>query len=65
MLGNRYARQEPAGNRPGRAGATAGLIYRAATRLPGDGSIVVAGAPHDLRRVIDLAGFGDARVVID
>jgi hypothetical protein len=45
--------------------AALGVIYQAAARLPGDGCIVVAGAPYDLRRVIDLAGFGDARVVID
>jgi hypothetical protein len=45
--------------------AALGAIYQAAARLPEDGCIVVAGAPYDLRRVIDLAGFGDARVVID
>ena len=45
--------------------AALGVIYQAAARLPGDGCIVVAGAPYDLRRVIDLAGFGDSRVVID
>jgi hypothetical protein len=31
------------------------VIYQAAARLPGDGCIVVAGAPYDLRRVIELA----------
>jgi MEDS: MEthanogen/methylotroph, DcmR Sensory domain/STAS domain len=45
--------------------AALGVIYQAAARLPGDGCIVMAGAPYDLRRVIDLAGFGDAQVVID
>jgi anti-anti-sigma factor len=45
--------------------AALGVVYQAAARLDGDGAIVVAGAPYELRRVIDLAGFSDPRVVID
>lgn len=41
------------------------VVYQAAAQLPGDGAIVVAGAPCQLRRVIDLARFPDPRVIID
>jgi anti-anti-sigma regulatory factor len=45
--------------------AALAVVYQAAARLGGDGAIVVAGAPYQLRRLIDLAGFSDPRVVID
>jgi anti-anti-sigma regulatory factor len=45
--------------------AALGVVYQAAAGLPGDGGIVITGAPYDLRRVIDLAGFGHPRVVFD
>jgi anti-anti-sigma factor len=46
------------------AGALA-VLYQAASWLNGDGGIVVAGAAHQLRRVIDLAGFSHAQVIFD
>jgi anti-anti-sigma factor len=45
--------------------AALGVVYQAVAQLPVDGAIVVAGAPYQLRRVIDLAGFSDPRVIID
>ncbi len=45
--------------------AALSAVYQAAAGLPGDGGIVVAGAPDHLRRVIDLAGFCHAQVFID
>jgi ABC-type transporter Mla MlaB component len=46
------------------AGALA-VVYEAASRLNGDGCIVVTRAPDQLRRIIDLAGFSHPRVVLD
>jgi hypothetical protein len=46
------------------AGAVA-VLYQAASWLNGDGGIVLARVPAQLRRMIELAGFGDPRVVID
>ena len=45
--------------------AALGVLYQTAAQLPGDGAIVMVGAPYQLRRVIDLAGFCDPRVIID
>jgi hypothetical protein len=41
------------------------VLYQTAAQLPGDGAIVMVSAPFQLRRVIDLAGFSDPRVIID
>jgi ABC-type transporter Mla MlaB component len=46
------------------AGALA-VLYQAASWLDGEGGIVLTRAPAQLRRMIDLAGFDDPRVVID
>jgi anti-anti-sigma regulatory factor len=45
--------------------AALGVVYQAAAGLPADGGIVVTGAAYHLRRVIDLAGFSDTRVIFD
>ncbi|MBV9793385.1 MAG: MEDS domain-containing protein [Actinobacteria bacterium] len=45
--------------------AALGVVYQAAAGLPADGGIVVTGAPYQLRRVIDLAGFDHPQVIID
>jgi hypothetical protein len=45
--------------------AALGVVYQAAAGLPDGGGIVVTGAPYHLRRVIDLAGFSDPRVVFE
>jgi anti-anti-sigma regulatory factor len=45
--------------------AALGMVYLAAAELPGDGCVVVTGAPYHLRRVIDLAGFSHPKVIID
>ena len=41
------------------------VLYQAASGLNGDGCIRLTRAPAQLRRIIDLAGLGHPRVVID
>jgi anti-anti-sigma factor len=43
---------------------TVRAIYQTAAALPADGSVILANLPRQVRRVIDLAGFGHSRVMV-